>query len=203
VGADLMAGELTYRLDPRWTSVDEIIRTFGFGAVRLDLGCGFAKPKGFIGLDSLVGERIQVKKPDSGPDVIMDLDLHPLPFPDNSCAEVRSSHFLEHSNRLDHIIDEVFRVLVPGGLFRFAVPYANSAEGLYPGHSLFLTERWFHENVVFQEYFAIVDEKYDESEAWKKLPWIVRRVIPFSFARTFLFNVCWQMIISARSRKTA
>jgi SAM-dependent methyltransferase len=180
--------------------VDEIVAATAERGLRLDLGCGYVKPEGFIGLDNLVGEGAQITDKANAPDVLMDLNRSPLPFPDNSCIEVRSSHFLEHSN-LDHVIDESHRVLKPDGLFMFAVPYANSAEGLFPGHAIFLTEKWFRENLNFQAKFEVIGEQYTPSDDWLALPALVRRVIPFDFARKHLFNACRQMTLRARPRK--
>lgn len=187
-------------LNRRWESMEQLIQAQGQDGLRLDLGCGYYKPPGYIGIDNLVGEGAQIANAENAPDILMDLDRGPLPFADHSIAEVRSSHFLEHSN-LDHVINESWRVLRPGGRFVFIVPYANSAEGMYPGHHIFLTERWFYENLNFQSKFTIQHEHYDPSLAWKRLPWLVRALIPFSFARTFLFNACWQMKIEAVKKK--
>jgi len=57
---------------------------------------------------------------------------------DSTGSDVRASHFLELS-AFDHVISESYRVLKPDGHFIFAVPYANSADGMYPGHLIFLT----------------------------------------------------------------
>lgn len=113
---------------------------------------------------------------------------------------MRSSHFLEHSN-LGHIFDEAFRVLRSGGTFLFAVPYANSAQGMFPGHQIFLTEQFFYENLHFQRLFRIVREHYDESHAWNELPDEFKRMLPFEQARKVLFNVCHQMTIWATPLK--
>jgi predicted SAM-dependent methyltransferase len=192
--------EAAFELAPQWASIEQIVEAHAPDGVRLDLGCGYVKPQGFIGIDNLVGERTQVVDETNAPDILMDLNSFPLPFPDSSCTEVRSSHFLEHSV-LDHVIDESYRVLRPGGLFLFTVPYANSAEGMYPGHSVFLTEKWFHENPNFGQKFEILEERFDPSDDYQRLPWLVRKLLPFDKARTFLFNACWQMTISARPRK--
>ena len=189
-----------YELSERWRSVADILLDYGEEGVRVDLGCGYVKPPGYIGIDNLVGERVQVKDESNAPDIYMDLNREPLPFPDGSCLEVRSSHFLEHSV-LDHVIDESYRVLKPGGTFRFTVPYANSAEGMYPGHLVFLTEKWFRANPNFTEKFEITSEKFDPSADYERLPWLARKLLPFDKARTFLFNACWQMTIEARPRK--
>lgn len=188
-----------YVLHARYASIDDLYRIHGGRGFKLDLGCGYVKPPGSIGIDNLVGVAVQVQNTDNAPDILMDLNASPLPFPDGSCEEVRSSHFLEHSD-INHILAESHRVLRRGGTFVFAVPYANSAEGMYPGHQLFLTEKWFHENAEFQRWFTIDTEHYFPSADWLALPRVVRMVIPFRWARTFLFNACWQMILSCSSK---
>jgi SAM-dependent methyltransferase len=190
-----------YMVREPWSSIDEIVTsTAGAGTLRLDLGCGYSKPDGYIGLDNLGDAAFQVVDERHGPDILMDLDNDRLPFANDSCDEVRSSHFLEHSS-LDHVLAESYRVLKRGGLFVFMVPYANSAEGMYPGHVQFLTEKWFYENRYFQQHFEILNERYDPSSDWLELPRVVRRIIPFDFARKHLFNACWQMTMTSRVRK--
>lgn len=193
---------MTYTLSPRWTSLEQLLSAHGGpdGGVLLDLGCGYVKPDGFIGVDDLSGAEAQVVDDERGPDVFLDLNSDPLPFGVDSCDEVRSSHFLEHSD-LDHIFEQVFRVLRPGGTFLFVVPYANSAQGMFPGHHIFLTEQFFHDNLHFQRRFRIVKEHFDPSPVWHSLPRAVKLVLPFEKARLLLFNVCHQMTIWATPRK--
>jgi SAM-dependent methyltransferase len=198
--AALTASGAAFVLHARYRSLDDLYAAFGGSGFRLDLGCGYVKPAGFVGIDNLSGEANQVPNEHNAPDVLMDLDHGRFPFPDGSCEEVRSSHFLEHSN-LPHVIDESHRVLRPGGTFLFAVPYANSAEGMYPGHRQFLTEKWFYENLNFQRKFSIDREQYFPSDDWKALPAIVRWLIPFRYARTFMFNACWQMMLWCSAKK--
>lgn len=180
-------------------SIDEILLSEPDG-LKLDLGCGYYKAQGYIGIDNLIGKATQIENPNNQPDILMDLNHAPIPFPDESCIEIRSSHFLEHSN-LSWIIDESYRLLKQEGEFNFTVPYANSAEGMYPGHSIFLTERWFFENINFQSKFEIVSIHYDPSVYWR---WsLLRFVIPFNVARKFLFNACWQMRVRCKKRPTS
>ena len=80
--------------------------------VKLDLGCGDSKAKGFIGIDS-------VQYP--GVDMIYDLNRN-IPFPNDSVSEIRAIHFLEHVYSPDLIMREIHRVLVDGGVFNFIVP---------------------------------------------------------------------------------
>jgi SAM-dependent methyltransferase len=194
----------SFVVHPRWGSLQELIDAHSDveGSIRIDLGCGYVKPEGFIGLDDLSGSGAQFPSEERAPDVFLDLNTAPLPFAESSCCEVRCSHFLEHSN-LDHIFDEVFRVLAPGGIFLFVVPYANSAEGMYPGHHIFLTERFFEENLHFQRLFTISREEYTPTAIWESLPEQVRELLPFDQARKVLFNVCNQMLIWAEPRKDA
>lgn len=187
-------------LNSRFTSLEDLYGAYGGKSFKIDLGCGFVKPQGFIGLDNRSGERSQIPNEDNAPDILLDLNQMPLPFPDDSCVEVRASHFLEHSDVM-HILDECYRVLQPGGVFLFVVPYANSAEGMYPGHNIFFTEKWFYKNLTFQEKFKIEKEVYFPSDDWNALPWIFRKLLPFSFARKFLFNACWQMMFRCSVKK--
>lgn len=179
-------------LNKKYLNIEDVYATYGGGSFKLDLGCGYVKPPGFIGIDNLSGEESQIQNAQNAPDILMNLDAAVFPFPDNSCEEVRSSHFLEHS-QLTHILNESHRVLQPRGVFLFAVPYANSAEGMYPGHNQFLTEKWFFENINFQNKYEIKKIVYYPSGYWKKS--IARFFIPFNFARIFFFNACWQMIV--------
>ncbi len=193
---------MTYTLHPRWRSLEGLIEAHAGedGALKLDLGCGYVKPDGFIGLDDLTGAGVQVPTEERAPDVFLDLNSAPLPFDADSCSEVRSSHFLEHSD-LDHVFEQVFRVLAPGGTFFFVVPYANSAQGMFPGHHIFLTEQFFHDILHFQRLFRIVREDYSPSDVWNTLPEEFRKLLPFEQARQVLFNVCHQMSIWATPRK--
>jgi len=187
-------------LADRWSSVDEILAAHP--QLRLDLGCGYVKAPGCVGLDDLRGVgglTGQLPSVESGPDILLDLNADPYPFPDASAVEVRSRHFLEHS-LLDHVFGEAHRILRPGGSFVAIVPYANSADGLAPGHNVFLTERFFERNPSFNEKFALGDVTFRQSEEWERWPRLLRRLIPYGWARTHLFNVCREMRVEATRR---
>jgi len=187
------------RLSPRWQSLDALAAAHP--EPRLDLGCGFAKPPGFIGIDDGRGELAQVAN-ENGPDIYLDLQESPLPFADDSVEEVRASHLLEHlSHGFEHVLSETRRVLRPGGIFLFAVPYANSADGLMPGHQLFLTEDYFDKSQWFDELFVIVNADWDPTPEWERLPSRIRDEIGFDLARRVMFNVCAQMKIWVTPRK--
>jgi len=190
-----------FTLHERHASFEALLRAYGVpGELKIDLGCGYSKPDGYIGLDNLSVVSTQEVRPDNAPDILMDLNDQPLPFANDSVAVVRASHFLEHAPQIEHIIRESHRVLKPGGEFTFRVPYANSADGMYPGHVHFLTEKWFHCNRTFNATFEIREEVFLPSPEWLAFrPWT--RLIPFRFARTFLFNSCCEMRMTCRPRK--
>jgi len=187
------------QFNSRFNSLEEIYAAYGGKDFQVDLGCGFNKPFGYIGIDNGIGKNVQIPNEEHAPDIVIDLNNDEFPFPDNSCAIVRSSHFLEHSSNLDHVLDESYRVLKPGGKFVFIVPYANSAEGMFPGHNVFFTEVWFHDNVNFNKRFKIKKEIFYPGRYFKRSP--LRLIIPFFMARKFLFNACWQMEFHCEVRK--
>lgn len=85
-------------------------------SVRLNLGCGQTKIEGFTGVDISA---------DCGADVVHDLAVMPWPFAGNSVEETVSSHFLEHLTGAQRLafMDELYRILVPGGRATFITPY--------------------------------------------------------------------------------
>ena len=187
-------------LAEKWSSIEELIAANP--DLRLDLGCGYVKQPGHVGLDDLRGVASlagQFPGEENGPDVLLDLNADTYPFPDGSVAGISSRHFLEHSH-LDHVFDESHRLLRPSGSFVAVVPYANSADGMAPGHAVFLTERWFKLNRRFNERFKITRITYRQSEEWEAWPWLLRRLIPFDWARVHLFNVCREMRLEAVRR---
>lgn len=86
----------------------------------IDLGCGTLK-KGRIGIDH---------KYAPGVNIVMDLDdkNFKFPFPDNTIHSIISHHFFEHvGDGFIPLIDEIWRVLVPGGILRAITPLFPSS----------------------------------------------------------------------------
>lgn len=95
-------------------------------SVVVDLGCGFRK-SGNIGIDAT--------SDNTNADLICLLGFDPLPFPDGVVDEVVCRDFLEHIPKavyfesvrrlhypVMHLMDEIWRVLRPGGVFRSWTP---------------------------------------------------------------------------------
>ena len=81
--------------------------------IRLDLGAGPFRRKGWIGIDF-----------DKSSEIVWDL-TQGIPFPDNSVDVIHSEHFFEHLSYPDQtkpLLIDCYRVLKPKGKLSFSVP---------------------------------------------------------------------------------
>lgn len=92
---------------------DSVLR----GKKVLDIGCGRHKLPGSIGLDQLALP---------GVDVVADLSQK-LPFKDGEFEVVHSNQVLEHVPNLIGLMQEMHRILAPGGIAVAHVPYFRSS----------------------------------------------------------------------------
>lgn len=68
-------------------------------------------------------------------DVIQDLNIVPYPFPDNHFDIVIAEHILEHLNNVVQVVEELYRILKPGGILYVEVPhFSNSGFFTDPTH---------------------------------------------------------------------
>jgi SAM-dependent methyltransferase len=87
------------------------------------------KPNGVAEWDELVTLDYNA---DHNPDVVHDLNVHPLPFEDNTFDEIHAYEVLEHLASLGDYrfffseFSEYWRILKPGGFFCATVPDVNS-----------------------------------------------------------------------------
>lgn len=105
----------------------------------LDVGCGVNKQTGSIGID---------RNPDTRADVLCDLDHRFYPFRDDSFDEVRAVHVVEHVSDVIRFMEELHRVVRPGGTIHVVTPH-------YTDFSSFCdpTHRW-HLNSFSFRYFG-------------------------------------------------
>ena len=90
------------------------------GPNRLHLGCGKKIIPGWINLDVVAGE---------GVDVVADLDRCadvPLSFEADSIDEFIGSHLLEHIRNVLPLMQELHRIAKPGAKAHFTTPYGSS-----------------------------------------------------------------------------
>lgn len=84
----------------------------------LELGCGqIRRVPNSVTIDV---------NPRSIADVIHDLNVTPYPFPDNEFDIVVAEHVLEHLDDVLKIMEELHRILKPGGLLYVEVPHFSS-----------------------------------------------------------------------------
>jgi len=84
----------------------------------LNLGCGKTRIPGSIGVD--------MSKIDDYVDVIHNLDSIPYPFTDNYVDEIHMYHVLEHLHNPLEKMEELHRILKPGGKLHLRVPHFSS-----------------------------------------------------------------------------
>lgn len=88
------------------------------GEVSLELGCGNRKRhKNAVGIDMIEYEGVDIQG-----DVYEVLKK----IPDNRISAVYSYHFFEHVEDVKGLVNEVARVLVPGGCFLVVVPHFSN-----------------------------------------------------------------------------
>lgn len=86
--------------------------------VVLNIGCGPTRIPDSIGLDKV--------KIEGFVDVIHDLNITPYPFEDNSVDEIHLYHVLEHLTDPIDKLEDLHRILKPGGVIHIRVPHFSS-----------------------------------------------------------------------------
>jgi SAM-dependent methyltransferase len=93
---------------------------------KLHLGCGLVHKDGWLNVD---GARLP------GVDMVMDLERTPYDLPSAYFVEAELHHVCEHVNNFVGMMEELHRVMVPGGVVRVSVPYfCSPAFDLNPTH---------------------------------------------------------------------
>jgi SAM-dependent methyltransferase len=84
----------------------------------LDVGCGSAKTAGAIGLDI---------SPETGADIVHDLDEFPYPIEDARFDQILMQDVIEHVREPIKVFDEMHRISKPGGRLQLRTPHFSSA----------------------------------------------------------------------------
>ena len=114
--------------------------------IKIDIACGQNKREGFTGIDI-------VNKP--GVDIVHDLNIYPWPIEDSSVDEVHCSHYIEHiphdaknddsRDGMIQFMDEVYRILKPGGKATIIAPYYTSTRAYGdPTHKRYISDMSFY-----------------------------------------------------------
>lgn len=125
--------------------------------MKLDIGCGKNKREGFIGVDRIAFE---------GVDIVADL-RQTWPFEDSSIEEVHSSHTVEHFTAVErvHFVNELYRVLQPGGKATIIIPHWASCRAYGdPTHQWPpVSEFWFY---YLKKDWRATQAPHTDSENW-------------------------------------
>ncbi|MHB1340367.1 MAG: class I SAM-dependent methyltransferase [Coriobacteriia bacterium] len=121
---------------PKFDANGHAVIEIGDKPLMVDLGCGRKKPEGFIGIDV-------VDLP--GVDIVADIGQTGIPLPNDSADVVRAYDFLEHVEDKMFLMNEIYRVLKPGGIADIFVP-STDGRGAFqdPTHVSFWNENSFY-----------------------------------------------------------
>lgn len=84
----------------------------------INLGCGKVRIPNSIGVDRVMIEKYV--------DIVHDLDIVPYPFKNNTVDEIHLYHVLEHLQDPIKKLEEIYRILKPGGVLHMRVPHFSS-----------------------------------------------------------------------------
>jgi len=85
--------------------------------LKIDLACGQNKNEGYFGIDIVPGPNV---------DAVVDLEQFPWPIESESAEDIICSHYVEHTTDLMKFMNEVYRILKPGGKIKIIAPYYTS-----------------------------------------------------------------------------
>jgi len=148
----------------------------------LDLGCG-GIPKNPFGMDEVYG--IDIRQDIDHKIYKADLAIDPIPFEDDFFDCVSAYDFIEHIPRVIYaparrfcfveLMNEIYRVMKPGGLFLSVTPAFPAAPAFRdPTHVNIITDETFplyfdekHRLATmygFNGYFRIEEQKWDDNQ---------------------------------------
>jgi predicted SAM-dependent methyltransferase len=129
--------------------------------IKLDLGCGKTKKEGFIGIDILPFDNV---------DIVHDLKNFPYPFDDNSVDEIWMDNVLEIIPNPIKVVEEIYRIAKPDSKITISVPYYRSLYAFIdPTHINFFSYFWF----AYFDPSSYFNQKYKYSEATFKIEKII------------------------------
>lgn len=141
-GDNTCTGEANADLQIKMAEVRD--KYFPYG-LNIDLGCGTNKRPGFIGVDI---------RPLPGVDIVQDVEHDGLAyFKDNSVDHIHTADFIEHISSKTMMLNEIYRVLKPGGTCYIQVP-STDGRGAFqdPTHVSYWNENSFLDMYMNGEY---------------------------------------------------
>ncbi|MBV9942239.1 MAG: glycosyltransferase [Solirubrobacterales bacterium] len=140
----------------------------------LDLGAAHNRPPGYLGVDQYAGDDV---------DIVATLPA-PLPLDDNSVGVIRAVDFLEHVTDKVALINELYRVLAPGGLLLSQTP-STDGRGAFqdPTHVAFYNENsfWYYTDRQYRSFVPQIKAAFQTSRLVTYFPteWHEHQRIPY------------------------
>ncbi|WP_030719670.1 glycosyltransferase [Streptomyces sp. NRRL F-2580] len=144
------------------------------GLLALDLGAAHRKPPGYLGVDQYARD---------GVDIIATLPA-PLDLPDNSVGLLRAVDFLEHVPAKVPLINELYRLLAPGGMLLTLTP-SSDGRGAYqdPTHVAYYNENsfWYYTDNQYRAFVPEIQARFQNSRLVTYFPtdWHSRNQISY------------------------
>lgn len=173
--------------------------------MRLDLGSGLTPQEGHIGVDLYCGVAKDIVEATDGEIVAIDLQHFPWPIADVSVEEIWCCNYIEHQPRSLWIpfVEEIYRVLVPGGKATIVHPNAKSTRAHQdPTHlDIIPVERWLYVNkewrvnngldrAPYPSAHFLVDVRYVNIDE----PWMARSDEAIQFALSHYWDVAGDVV---------
>lgn len=144
--------------------------------MKIDIGCGLHKQRGYEGVDVL-----------KNADHVVDIVDKGLPFKDSMVDEAIALAFMEHvpqGSKVIFVMNEVWRVLKDRAEFRFTVPDTNSLDGLKtafmdPTHVSYWNEdmlRYFVVPAGHEDNPKAINPQRPRNAEYGIKPWILSKV---------------------------
>lgn len=185
-------------------TLDNLRQILPEGKILLDLGCGSRKRAGYIGVDTVKLD---------GVDLVCNIE-EGLPFEDNSIDGIYSNFFFEHVSNVIFLFQEIYRVCKNGAIVEFRVPYYQSiTQYKDPTHKAiivpetiryFTNDQWYGSDYGINTNLKLTDIKYDYLPPFdkfmrKKIFFLWPVIYPvLLFARRFLWNVVHSITIKVQ-----
>ena len=134
--------------------------------MKLDIGCGQSKREGFVGIDILDFECV---------DIVHDINKLPFPFEDNSVDEIVMDNVLEHLIDPIKTLEELYRICKNSATLHIHVPYFRSFYStIDPTHRNFFGVNYFNyfdPTHVFQQKYQYFNAKFIVKEITFDMEW--------------------------------
>ncbi|WP_133913124.1 glycosyltransferase [Streptomyces sp. NBC_00582] len=146
----------TVTLYDKYIEANALAWTHRRGLLALDLGSAHRKPPGYTGVDRRAGEGVDIVATLPG-----ELDL-----PDDSVGLVRAVNFLEYVPAKVPLINELYRLLAPGGML-LTMTASSDGRGAYqdPTHVAYYNENsfWYYTDDQYRAFVPDIEARFQSS----------------------------------------